>query len=309
MLAWDGWLRLGSITATIGVLAGLWFTNHSLQATYRQYALSEQVQVNDRFAKATEQLGSSTIDVRLGGIYSLQKLSRDSVKDRATIANVLSAFIRARAPITPDCGVDRSKAKLPLDIQAALAALVHRDVVDGQRIDLSKTCLAGADLRYSNPQYVYFGCSVLNFARLDHAFVRPDITSENGIAAFPVDFSGAQMQEVEVFWADLTGANFSAADLSRSTLAQTNFSRGYFFETSLRGTTFGGGLVVDGADFRGADLRSVNWVLFETPAGPQGFSSAKFDGSVYDATTHWPTGFVPQSSGEWVDRTRYGCAD
>jgi type II secretory pathway component PulM len=44
----------------------------------RNYEQTEQGQVTDRYTKAIEQLGSSTIDVTLGGIHALERIARDS---------------------------------------------------------------------------------------------------------------------------------------------------------------------------------------------------------------------------------------
>lgn len=50
----------------------------TLEATRRTVQVSEQGQVTDRYAKAIEQLGSGPLDVRIGAIYSLERIARDS---------------------------------------------------------------------------------------------------------------------------------------------------------------------------------------------------------------------------------------
>ena len=42
----------------------------------RTHELTEQGQVTDRFTKAIEQLGSDKLDVRIGGIYALERIAR-----------------------------------------------------------------------------------------------------------------------------------------------------------------------------------------------------------------------------------------
>jgi len=44
----------------------------------RTFELTEQGQVTDRYTKAIEQLGSDKLDVRIGGIYALERIARDS---------------------------------------------------------------------------------------------------------------------------------------------------------------------------------------------------------------------------------------
>ena len=47
----------------------------------RTHELTEQGQVTDRYTKAIEQLGSDKLDVRIGGIYALERVARDSPRD------------------------------------------------------------------------------------------------------------------------------------------------------------------------------------------------------------------------------------
>ncbi len=59
--------------------------------------------MTDRYTKAIEQLGSDKLDVRIGGIYALERIARDSAKDHPTVMEVLTAFIRehSREPWPP----------------------------------------------------------------------------------------------------------------------------------------------------------------------------------------------------------------
>ena len=60
--------------------AGL-FAAGALVFTARNFALSREGQVTDRYTKAIEQLGSDKLDVRIGGIYALERVARDSARD------------------------------------------------------------------------------------------------------------------------------------------------------------------------------------------------------------------------------------
>jgi hypothetical protein len=50
--------------------------------------------VTDRYTKAIEQPGSGKLDVRIGGIYALERIVHDSRWDHPTVLEVLAAFIR-----------------------------------------------------------------------------------------------------------------------------------------------------------------------------------------------------------------------
>jgi hypothetical protein len=50
--------------------------------------------VTERYTKAIEQLGSDKLDIRIGGIYALERIARDSARDHPTVIEVLAAFAR-----------------------------------------------------------------------------------------------------------------------------------------------------------------------------------------------------------------------
>jgi hypothetical protein len=58
------------------------------------YRLSQQGQFTDRYSKAIEQLGENKMEVRLGGIYALERLMADKARDQPTILEVLAASVR-----------------------------------------------------------------------------------------------------------------------------------------------------------------------------------------------------------------------
>jgi hypothetical protein len=61
-------------TGLIAGLAGLGALG-SLAIATRTYRLTQQGQITDRYTKAIEQLGSDKLDVRLGGIYALERIA------------------------------------------------------------------------------------------------------------------------------------------------------------------------------------------------------------------------------------------
>jgi hypothetical protein len=81
-------------TVIIGVV-GFWA---NVRNTNKTTELTGQGQVTDRYTKAIEQLGSKEIDVRIGGIYALERIARDSARDQPTVMEVLAAFVRDHSP-------------------------------------------------------------------------------------------------------------------------------------------------------------------------------------------------------------------
>jgi hypothetical protein len=149
-----------------------------VQTGRQQVHLAEQGQITERFTRAIDQLGSEHLDVRLGGIYALERIARDSPGDRATIGEVLTAYIRGHAPRPsrldgqpPAEAAIEEVAFLRLrapDVQAALTVLGRGRFADpdpeAPRLDLADT-----DLRRA-----YLSRADLRGARLDGAADRPD---------------------------------------------------------------------------------------------------------------------------------------
>src|SRR5262245_27391468 len=73
------WIQI-SVTALPGLAAfiALIFAWVSINATNDQLQLAEQGQITDRYNAAITNLGSPSVDVRLGGIYALQRIMQDS---------------------------------------------------------------------------------------------------------------------------------------------------------------------------------------------------------------------------------------
>jgi hypothetical protein len=65
--------------------------------TWRQLRVTREGQITDRYTKAVDQLGGQHLDVRVGGIYALERIARDSPPDRATLEEVLTAYLRGHA--------------------------------------------------------------------------------------------------------------------------------------------------------------------------------------------------------------------
>lgn len=185
--------RGGLLTLSAGLVAAaaLVFTARNLTLSRRTFELTEQGQVTDRYTKAIEQLGSDKIDVRIGGIYALERVARDSARDHPTIMEVLAAFIRehSREPWpVPNSEAEVTQHSTRPDVQAAVAVVGRRATGrDSRPVDLKGANLTGADLTDAN----------LTKARLSG-----------------VDLTGANLARANLSRADLTGANLSGASLT-----------------------------------------------------------------------------------------------
>jgi Pentapeptide repeats (8 copies) len=260
----------------------------------RNYELTEQGQVTDRYTKAIEQLGSKELDVRIGGIYALERIAHDSMRDQPTVMDVLTAFIRERSleqwPLPDPDGQKRTRrtrqdfhavfipehsheASPPPDppgregkgwtrpdVQAAFTVVGRRDldddIIQDGRVDLAGALLPGANL---------FGACF------------------SGALLFGVDLSGARLLHV-----DLSGAELSAADLSRALLLDVDLRRADLTGAQLRGARLFDVRLefanIGGADLTSASLVRVNLehaVLFDARLVDANLGDARLDGAQF----------------------------
>src|SRR3712207_4018610 len=89
-------------TTLVQAVAGLAVAGGAI-VTYRTFRHTQAVdrsrQVTETYAKAVEQLGHAEAPVRLGAMYSLERLAQDNPSRRQTIVDVLCAYLRM--PYTP----------------------------------------------------------------------------------------------------------------------------------------------------------------------------------------------------------------
>ena len=76
--------------------AGLAIAGITLMRHFAQTEADRQRRITESFSKAIEQLGSDKLEVRLGGIYALERISQESPHDYWTVMENLTAFVRER---------------------------------------------------------------------------------------------------------------------------------------------------------------------------------------------------------------------
>lgn len=248
------------ITALTAIGAVI-FTGLSLNATQEQVALAqsqgalaEQGQVTDRYSKAIEQLGrqgSENLQIRLGGIYALERLAHDSARDQPTILKVLSAFVlTTTAKLNQDNPPLRFAScpnhRLTIDVQAALTVLGSRNPAhdQGTVVDLQEFCLSGADLRGAN-------LSGANLHRVDLSGAYLDRADLSG-----ADLRGANLSGTKLGSANLSGANLNRVDLRGADLASANLRDAKIGVADLSSTDLRGTFLT-GADLTGTDLQDT----------------------------------------------------
>jgi Pentapeptide repeats (8 copies) len=231
-------------------------------ATWRQVRISREAQITERFGNAVGQLGSNNEDLQVGGIYTLERVAKDSRRDRQIVQAVLGSYVRRHAPWlvgspeVPEHPTEKVDRQLPwmehrhADIQAAMWVLGRRPPSRDEwqlylsRVDLRVVALAEA--RLSNAQ--------LRHANLARAYM-PEVRLEGA------DLEDADLREANLQGARLTGASLCKAYLQGADLRQADLRR---------------------ADLRGANLQGAN------------LQDADCTDVRDDATTVWPNGPQPR---------------
>ncbi len=240
---------VAQIVGGIVVIFGLLATGVNIAITQRETEknrkLSLEGQITDRYTKAIAQLGDPKLEVRLGGIYALERIAYDSKRDVKTILEVLSAFVREKAPIQNSSLKIKHDAdeKPATDIQAVLTVigrLPANDIdwdLDLANTNLNDTDLCGADLRGAR-------------------------------------FNGVSLRGANLCFVNFSGARLRNADLSGANLSEANFSGGEFRFTIFPSTTESEfqlshlpGADLTGAILSGANLRNTHFSQksFNTP--------------------------------------------
>jgi hypothetical protein len=218
------------------LLVGLYFTAQTLRTT-------QEGQITDRFTKAIDQLGKDDLAVRLGGIYALERIARDSESDHWAVMEVLTTFVREQTQLRLDTSrtwfailfpQDREASTPNADIQAILTVLGRRDTTDRMEqqygLNLSKAQLQGAKLWAAK-------------------FQRANLTEAQLQGA---DFTAAQLQQAVLKNAQLREAVFWKTECQRADFTAAQLQGAYLWEANLQGA------ILIGAQLQGANLVKAN---------------------------------------------------
>jgi hypothetical protein len=251
---------VAQIAGAIAIAASLFFTWKTLvenqRANRERERMSQEGNITDRFTKAVEQLGAANsegkpqLELRLGGIYALERIARDSERDHWPIMQIFAAYIRMNAPFKPTDykqmalmlsegkAVDWLKENRPrADIGAIVQAILNRERSFGNgesySFELTHCDLHGAvfyethaaDLAWSNFSYSNLTMVNLSFAKLQHANfagARLDAATLEGADLQQASFLGSNLLSANLRLAHLEGADFTGANLYGANLIMTS---------------------------------------------------------------------------------------
>ncbi len=276
-----------SIAAGIGGLIALVFVavrslaaQKQAAASYKQAVVAEEGQITERFTRAIDQLGATEndgkpkVEIRLGAIYALERIARDSERDHWPVMEVLTAYVRQHATAenleamegaeTTTGDLPRSKRSPRIDIKAILTVLGRRNCsYDGQDVDgnkntlnLSQACIEGAAMHGTHLEHAYLKEVHMEEARLYQAHLNhADLRAARMDRANLIE---AILDDAKLQGACLKGASLRKASLQESVLENADLDEANLDEANLNGSKLFGaslkGAIVKDAQLEGADL-------------------------------------------------------
>ena len=240
-----------TIISALGLIATLFagiglFVNYLNSQAERQ--LIQERLITERFSKAVEQIGNPKEEVVIGGIYSLERIAKDSPKDQWRIMEVLTSYIRKNSPIPSNIQQlepeEREKAleKLPsvsIPVQAALTVIGRRKVENDQ---------AGDNLAETNDFAGDNLAETTDFSKIKIL----DLSRTNLRGA---NLNGANLNRANLWEANLNGANLNRANLYRAELKGANLIR-----ANLKGANLDGANLLNRANLNRGIL-TTGWLI------------------------------------------------
>jgi uncharacterized protein YjbI with pentapeptide repeats len=276
---------LGGLAVLLGALFAWKQLQHNIGASNREHELDHQGQITERFTRAVDQLGSERLDVRLGGIYALERIARDSrdyPADRRTIAEILTAYVRGHAPWPPsqpgpylaDTPLDQLpelQIRAP-DVEAILTVLSRNALVSGQTPPPTPAALVievdpkastdnkrvGLDLHATDLRKLNLGGQD---AHLEEVLLSDAHLERANLAGAHLDcarLTRTDLEQATLSGAFLDGANLDGANLDEANLDGAHLKQARLSDTHLKRANLDGvcldGAVLMGAHLEGADL-------------------------------------------------------
>ena len=261
---------VGLIFGGIVGLINAFFAAQRAAAMEATAKAANEKQITERFAKAIEQLASEKIEVRLGAIYTLERIAKDSEKDQWTIMEVLTAFVRENAPIKKEEKSQNKKPliddflntqnkkeieelpKLRLDIQECLTVIGRREHPDppGKILNLSHVNISQANLRGAKLEGVNFKGAKLQGANLQEAKLQ--MANLEGAELIEANLQEAKLQMANLESAELIEAILDYAILDDANLKRANLKEAKLYSANLTRA------ILQGANLKEADLCKAN---------------------------------------------------
>jgi hypothetical protein len=254
----------------------------------------------ESFSKAVEQLGSKKLEVRLGGIYSLERISKESPDDYWTVMENLTAFVRERSRRNE---AERTALDLEQRVSRRAYSLWQKASQPDGRAEEFWAEAVNLEKRGEPPAADIAAVMSVIKRRSDRSRERESANR------WHLDLGGAVLKLASLFRAHLEGAYLWEAHLERAGLGWAHLEGAYLWEAHLEGADLTGadltGVHLRRADLTGAHLEGA--LLLDAHlegadlADTMGLSEAQLADAHGDAATRLPDGMVRPA--HWPEAT------
>jgi hypothetical protein len=199
---------LAGLGATLLIYAAIRQAQTASSRHEAQTKADLQRRITESFSKAIEQLGSDKLEVRLGGIYALERISQESPRDYWTVMENLTAFVRERT--RPEA----ERLHKPLDQRIAENAYLLWETAgrpDGRSEKFWSDAVEQEKLEAPPATDIVAVLTVIKRRREDE---RAREARDGRV----LDFREAVLRRADLFWAHLKGANLNGAHLEGANL-------------------------------------------------------------------------------------------
>ena len=236
---------LAQILGGIAIGIGLYYTWRRISIAEDGLKVTQEGQITERFTRAVDQLGNEKMEIRLGGIYALERIANESEKDYWPIMEILIAYIRMNSHIREEdyTNLDfkelSNKAFLETrlrespEIQAIITVISRR-----------KKFLGAGELFGLEFQKTYLRAA--NFT---------GITTDRTIT-FRGNDREVHLEGAIFYYSDLIGANLEHTHLEKANFDHAYITRTYFMNSNLEGSNFRNSHL-ERASFEGAKLEGA----------------------------------------------------
>ena len=256
------------LTAWVGVFFLVWRT----RIADKQTQINQESHYTELFTKAVEQLGAvrevhgkepePALEIRIGAIYSLERLAKDSERDYGPIIETLAAYIREHCR-GPESFNDKNLSgdELKQARQKWVDSLLKNPPANRSDIAAALTVLSRREKNR-------------NWTSTSEDETQPDFTGTNfqgatlwnkseGLTREGTNLRLAYLDSANLMEANLSGANLSHANLSGTNLSKANLSdailiRADLSDANLRGANLSDAAVLTRANISGAELMGAN---------------------------------------------------
>jgi len=257
---------LATSVAGVGLFAQLFLTGRNLAATERNIEQSRDTasqkaeldrrgQITSRFTQSVAQLGSDNIALRLGGIYALEAIAKDSPPDQVTVNEVLTAFIREYSFKTKmleaeSSYLNRKRTLLTTNLEQDIAfgnlekvteelasmgreqdALLRQMTNTGNDVDAAIEVLGRRDVPDKSQNVLNLSAVSLENITIGGNFQRVNLMRST---LKKTHFVGTNLNNALFLGASLDSVTFEMVQLKYADFTEATFNNVYFLQVDLR---------------------------------------------------------------------------